>query len=337
MNKFSSNLIVGTTLFLAIGLALWQLYGEQLRSFFPHEAPVVTQGQPERTLLGHLTLTLKPMLPAEAHAAIYNYSFGNNTLNIVNNAHNYFAPAFSTDDRVAVVAGDEETEYQLYIANRKNQQVITSLVPPSPALSAGAAAWSPDNTAVIYEAQTALPSVDNFDIENSRIVYANLGTSEQRIIDTGASPVFEKDGSILYLKDDGVYHTQIVDGVASGTTRILTFTDNHADIRSRIALSPDGALLAVTIPDYRYAAVFSIDANNVLVKTNLLSNTIVALWPVFSPDSSALAFINISIPQTGEVTKKSLMVFDSTTGILHEELDLKAFNEQFASLTGWTK
>jgi len=306
-----------------------------LATYTVDEAPPETAAS---TYKGTLTMTLDPVVPASALSGIYTFSLGSKTLSIKNDERDYYAPAFSTDDRIAVVTNGEEGDFQLYISDVKNQEDAEALVPPSPALHAGVAEWSIDNTALVYDAITALPEAGNVDIENSRVVYVDTETYDQVILDTGTSPIFQNDGSVLYLKSDGVYYITVTDMVASEPERVIAFDGYAATARSRIALSADEKLIAITNPDAGGFEVYHLvtleDGSS--VPERVFGQDNIGFWPVFSPDSSALAYVQINVAE-GEVTGRTLSIYDIKTSRSRPIFDLKEFNQEFLSLTSWTE
>ena len=319
-------------------LAAATVYGAYILAVY---VPPVPEAAPTSSNRGQLILTLKPLVPGSSHAGIYSYSLGTNALTVVKNDRDYFAPAFSTDNHTAVVAGNTDTEYRLYLATDKDEASAVPLVPPSPALSAGAAQWSKDNKFLAYTALTALKSVTDSDIENSRIVYVDTDTKEQVILDTGTSPLIQNNGSILYLKEDGVYRMTTNSMSPSAPERILYFDGYSATTQSRIALSPDEKYLAVTNPDTHRFDVYSVDigdTNDHIVRSYIFSKNDIGFWPVFSPDSKSLAYIRYTTDNSeGTPPKKSVSVYDVLTGTSREVFDLRQFTNDFLSLSAWAK
>lgn len=287
---------------------------------------------------GNLSLTLKPLVPDSSRAGLYSYSFGAGEITLRNEDNDYYAPAFSTDNKVSVVTNDENGESQLFISDVNNHQDPEAFTPPSPALFPGASQWSIDNTAVVYEAYTAVQSDDDKSIENTRVVYLDVETGEQIIVDTGTSPVFQVDNTILYLKSDGVYHATVADMTVSVIERVIAFEEVIATTRSRIALSGDEKLLAVTNPD---APLFEVYHQALLEDGTtgpqlLFSDNNIAFWPVFSPDTKSLAYIQV-IAQDSEVASKAIALYDIEKGTSQQIFDLKQYDTDFLSLTSWTK
>lgn len=294
--------------------------------------------EPIPTHRGSLTLTLQPLVPASAKAGVYTYSFGADEPTVKNAENDYFAAAFSSDERVSVVTNDENGESQLFISDINNHQDPEAFTPPSPALFPGASQWSKDNTAVVYDALTARPSDEDWAIEYSRVVYLDVETGEQVIVDEGTSPVFQNDNSILYLKTDGVYYARVIDMKVEGIERVIAFDEAQSTALSRIALSPDEELLAVTHPDISLVEVYHQVTleDGTRVPDLVFADETIAFWPVFSPDRKSLAYIQI-INKDGEVASKAIAVYDIETGTSERVFDLKQYTEQFLSLTSWTK
>ena len=331
------NSHINTLLTIVLGLlVLFTVYiSYYLATYTVGDVPPETLSE---TYKGTLTMTLKPTVPASAPAGMYTFSLGTKTLTLKNDAHDYYAPAFSTDERVAFVASGGDNGNQLYISNVNNEETAEVLVPPSPALFAGTSHWSIDNTALVYDAITALPEVDNVEIENSRIVYVDTETNDQMIIDTGTSPIFQSDGSILYLKSDGVYSTTVTDMVASEPELVIPFDEYDATTRSRLAISADEKLIAITHPG---AALFEVyhfvtleDGSEVPAVVFGQDDTV--FWPVFSPDRTEIAYVQIHFTDE-KVSGKSLSIYNIETGKARPVFDLKEYSDENLSLTAWNK
>lgn len=289
------------------------------------------------TLQGQFLMTLKPTVPENSAAGIYRANASDGTIDSARNDGDYFTPSLSTDGRIAVVANDGEDLSRLIIAKIDNPEEKIAVTPPSPALFAGASRWSADNMHIVYEAITALPSVGDTDIANSRVILLDPETDEQIIVDIGTSPIFAPDNSILYVKSDGVYRI-IRNGMNVATTseRILFFEEYDATRNSRIALSPDGTVLVVTHPDISIFMTHDIlDAETFALSDGWgFVQTIV--WPTFSADGSSLAFIDIVKTNEG-IFEKSLAVINLGTEKQRTVLNLDAYNDLYLSLSAWTE
>ena len=182
--------------------------------------------------------------------------------------------------------------------------------------------------------------LDDISIANSRIVLGDTSTStnKQVILDTGTSPLFQNNGSILYLKEDGVYRMTTNSMSPSAPERILYFDGYTVTTQSRIALSPDEKYLAVTNPATPHLDVYKImhPESADVVPVRVLSETNIAFWPVFSPDSKSLAYIRYAFNGAGQVAGKNISVYDLNTGTSRVLFDLTSFADDYLSLTSWT-
>jgi hypothetical protein len=168
------------------------------------------------------------------------------------------------------------------------------------------------------------------------VVVLDPKTGEQAVVDVGGSPIFAPDGSLLYLKADGVYRTKL-DGVfATGTSeRFIYFEDYDANRNSQIALSPDGNTLVITHPDAWIFLAYSVAGTKETVSVVPLMNKIQrSTWPVFSPDSARLGFVNITKTDEG-IIHKSLDMVELLTGKESTVTSLDAFEDVNLSIGAW--
>lgn len=312
---------------LLVVLILFTLYiSYYLATYQISDAPGQTFAQSYR---GTLLMTLKP---TEGNVGLYTFGLLSKSLVVKDEETTYYAPTYSTDDRMSYAILGENGTFDLAIANTINEDEPDLLSPPSPALSAGTSMWSKDDTAIVYDALTALPSEDDTEIENSRIIYVDTETFEQVVVDTGTSPLFKQDGSILYLKTDGVYYAEIVDMVPVNTERVIDFVDYEATTHSRVALSADEKLLAVTHPDSNLVSVYHLVTlgDGSRVPAVVFSDDTNAYWPVFSPDRQSIAYIQKT------PAGKSISVYNVATGTSKPVFDLNGYDDDHVSLTAWT-
>lgn len=339
MNKILSRIIISVTLLLVVGVVGRYAYTEY-PGLFGYEPVVEQQVASASRYTGSLIITLKPSVPANSAAAIYALSAQDASLKKVNDSHDFYAPAFSSDGRVAVVESVGESSWQLVIAKVADQVPQMSVVPPSPALFPGASSWSSDNKYIVYDAVTALPAADDVAIDNSRVVLLDVTTGVQKILDTGVSPLFMKDGSIVYIKNDGVYRITS-EGVASAAPidtalRVASFDEYQATRSARLALSHNENLAFVSLLQSGGSIVYQVarDPEFVMNETGRVAGR--ALFPVFSPDDKSVAFIYQATDKDGHAMK-SLAIEDIHTFAMHTLADLNAYTDEFLSIGAWVK
>lgn len=335
MNKDLTNIVIGTMLVLIIGSVGWYLYSNYSFLFFLPPTTDTVQLPTAPKLPGSFVLTMQPTVPETAVSSIYRMMADSGAQSVLSSTTNYYTPSFSTDNRIAVVANGGDIVSQLVIADIGDQENATVITPPAPTLYAGASDWSSDNKYVVYEAITALPAIDDVDSANSHIVILNTETEEQQIIDDGTSPLFYTDGSILYLKSDGVYRLT-EEAIASSTPaeRVAYFDGYEANRTSRIALSQDGGLLAVTHPHNAIFTVHQVLGHETFALSEGISIVQTAFWPVFSPDGTTLAFIDMQKTDEGIATK-AIAVVDLVSGKQRIVANLNAYNDRYLSLGAW--
>ena len=338
MNKTLSRVIICVTLLIILGVAGRYAYTEYIAGFEP--APVAELAPASRDM-GSLIMTLKPSVPANSAAAIYALSVQNASLKKVDDSHDFYAPALSSDGRVAVVENTGPSSWQLVVAKVGDKETEMTVVPPAPAIFPGASSWSADNKFIVYDAVAALPSADDVAIDNSRVVLLDTVTGTQKILDIGVSPLFMKDGSVIYIKTDGVYR---IDGQAlAGTStsavvaaRVAIFDEYSATRSARIALSHDENTVIVSLLHSGGSLVYSVVREPEFFMSEVGRMAGRALFPVFSPDDQSIAFIYQTEDKEGNAVK-SLGVADVRTLTTRTILDLNAYTDEFLSLGAWVK
>lgn len=337
MNKTLSSIIIIVTLLLITFVG-----GRYAYTAYPSlfgVVPEVTE-VPASQLSGSLIMTMKPSIPAQSAGAIYAVSVQGGAVKKVDDSHDYYAPSFSTDGRVAVVGNVASSSWQLIVAKVSDKDTQMVVVPPAPAIFPGASSWSPDNKYIVYDAVTALPTADDVSIENSRVVLLDVTTGVQKILDIGVSPLFMKDGSIIYIKADGVYRIAS-DGLTSvapvdTTARVATFDEYQATRSARIALSHDENTVLVSLLQSGGSIAYQVTHDPDFYMGEVARVAGRALFPVFSPDDKNIAFIHQSEDKEGHATK-SLAIEDVRTLTMHTLTDLSAYTDEFLSLSAWVK
>lgn len=337
MNKILSSLIVVMALLIMIFVG-----GRYTYMAYPSLFGVVPPQKeiPVAQLAGSLIMTMQPSIPVGRPTAIYAVSPQTGAIKQIDDTHDYFAPSFSSDGRVAVATAEGSSSVVLAIAKVADTDHPEFVVPPAPALMPGASSWSSDNKYVVYEAITALPTAEDSAIENSRIVLLDTQTRVQKILDVGASPLFMKDGSILYLKSDGIYRID-GDGLTASSSeesaeRVAYFEGYTASRISRIAVSHDATLLAASHPQSNGLIAYTISSSSVFALSDKGGVKERALDPVFSPDDRSIAFIEIGTDAYGHATK-NLIIADTRTFTTHTLLNLAPYTTTALSLGAWVK
>lgn len=295
---------------------------------------------PAAQVSGSLILTMQLAIPAGSPAAIYAVTAQDGAVKKVDDTHDYFAPSFSSDGRVAVTAGLGNSAMALALVKVSDRANPTFIVPPAPALFPGASSWSGNNKYVVYEAITSLPTPADIAIDSSRVILLDTETGAQKIVDVGASPLFLKDGSILYLKHDGIYRIDAAGLSASSSEetaeRVAYFNGYEATRMSRIAVSHDGLSLVVSHPESNGLVGYAASTSPQFVLRDLGGIQGKALFPVFSPDDRSIAFISVGADDAGRTTK-NLMMADTRTLTTHTLLSLAPYTDAALSLGAWVQ
>jgi hypothetical protein len=340
MNKTLSSIIIVVTLLLitfVAGRYAYTAYPSLFGSLFG--IPPEVAEAPAAQLGGSLIMTMKPSIPVGSPAAIYAVSPQNGSVKKIDDTHDYFAPSFSSDGRVAVATSIGSSSVALALVKVSDKDHPIFVVPPAPALSPGASSWSQDNKYVVYEAITALPTPGDLAIENSRIVLLDILTGAQKTLDEGVSPLFMKDGSVLYVKSDGIYRIDIQGLVASSSAesavRVAYFEGYKASRRSKLAVSHDGTKLVAVHPSSNVFIAYTI-SNPSFSLSYKGSVSERALYPVFSPDDRSIAFIVADTDADGHITK-TLMTADTGTLEAHKLLSLAPYTNTALSLAAWVQ
>jgi len=287
---------------------------------------------------GSFVMTLRPLVPVGSNSGVYRLDAVTSKLQKIYDGASSFAPSLSPDEQLgAIVANNGSQASQLYIIPIQHPYDAKIITPPRPTIFAGASAWSHDGSAVAYEALTALPNEVDNDMANSRVVFLSLDTSAQTIVDTGMSPVFAPDGSLYYLKNDGVYHVTHTDTSFGVPERVVFIADHLLDRTARIAITHNGDMLALTEPATNVLTLWKIDTNAsapVLSQAQQFSGAF--FWPVFSPDSSRLATVEY-YKDSDKNVHKTLAILDLATGKAHSILSLDGYTDDLVALGAWIK
>lgn len=340
MTKTSSNLVVGTTLLLALGVVAGHLFGDPFIALFNNyskEEAVPIEQAVTNPLPGTFLVSMRPLSPDGARAGIYKISAASGEATAENEAGDFYAPTISNEgSKIAVVSSEGSDDALLFVGSITQPESAFGFAPPSPALRAGAASWSTDDAHIVYEAFTALPQKDDTSIENARIVLLDVDSKEQQIIDNGVSPIFASENSLLYLKADGLYRQVLATGTPEGEpTRVAFFDGYVATTDSQIALAPDRAHVIVTHPHLSLIISYDIYGSDEGIELVENSNYFRSVsWPVFSPDGNSLAFIDHDVDENN-TTSKALMVIELSSGDVRVIKTLDDYDISYLSLRGW--
>ena len=193
--------------------------------------------------------------------------------------------------------------------------------------------WSPDSTKVSFtalERNSTIWQPDDWDI-----YIADLKGNIQRLTH-GTYPHWSPDGDkILFMRSDGLYLYNII---GKNETRIYAF-DKKGSISLKIGLSPDGSMLAMSVPGAHSVPVFKIfswDPFRMDAFKVIRSDSEDFFWPVFSPDGRFLA-----LQQTGWNNETQMrlnpriVIYELETLMAKTIMSLEKFNFDFAFNSDW--
>lgn len=340
MTKTTSNIVIGTTLLLAIGAMAGHLLGEPFIKLLQFDRALEEQQVvqlPQDLVSGSLLASLRPNGVEGGTAGIYKMNVATGEVSLEDDSNDFYAPTLSRDgSRVAVVGNDGDDIGLLFVADITQPDDAVAYAPPAPALWAGVASWSSDDAYVAYEALGATMNATDTAITNSYVVILDVSSGDQRILDSGASPIFAPDDSVVYLKSDGIYRSRLSEGETSSDTERLAFFDGYTATRnSQLALTPDGSLIVVTHPESSLLLSYAVNGVDGIIELSAptVRETAVA-WPVFSPDSTHLAYVTLNI--TGdEATADSLIVVNRATGETRTVMSLEGYDDVNLSIRDW--
>lgn len=184
---------------------------------------------------------------------------------------------------------------------------------------------------IVYEGRTYSKGLTSAPSDSG--IFLLTKKDSGKFITVGSLPALTPDGkSVVVLRNDGLYMASLVAsstpekiwGVDGGTTAI----QDHFDI------SPDGSMIAWTIPDKGHVYIMRVDSWAPFSGHLVQDISATAMWPQFSPDNQYLAYIAFDLkndkPESAQLTVQSL-----TSGERKLVQNLSDFNARSLFLTGW--
>jgi len=197
-------------------------------------------------------------------------------------------------------------------------------------------AMSPDDTQVAYMVTPRVVDPVAATRPETSSIYIVSKSGTPRFVIHGAYPHWSPDGgSLVYLGDDGLHTVALATGV---DTSIWRAADGHASTHMQFALSADGKMIALSQAE---------NAPNMFVATitnwspfTLSSYRIVPGYdynPVFSPDGSAIAFLQFDLASSTDptATHRRLMAYDFNSGIEQDIADMSRASGATTVIDSW--
>lgn len=283
---------------------------------------------------GTLYVSLRS-LPAKSNPiSIYSFDIQSKTLtNLSSDGGSYMASRFShAKDRIAYTEFSGK-KYLLYTVKNNFTEKKGVNVPPE-AYIARNPSWSPDDRLLAYQTQSAQ---DGSILQASawRVYVTNLSTNKTTFITDGVSPLFGPDGSLLILKEKGLYRFDINDPKNIRGELVWEVTGGVSLGNMKLDLSPSGKLLAWSVPHENMLYIFSVSSWNpfkIEIKSTINSS---GFWPVFSPDEKYLAFEEATM--TEPPSKPRLVIFNLQNLSKSELYDLSQYDQESMYVTDWQK
>ncbi len=341
MSKTTTSITIGAMLLCAVAVASWYMLSEPfLKLLRPVESPVSEEpvSQEEDMLVrGNLLVSLKEKGVEVGRTGIYRMDAATGQMSLENDSNDFYAPTMTNDrSRVAVVGNDGDDVGVLFVADITQPEDAAVYMPPAPALWAGVANWSSKDDLIAYDALAPVTAATDTAMENSYVVILNPANGNQRILDTGTSPVFAPDDSVVYLKHDGIYRQRMSNMAPNGEVeRLALFDGFFATRNSQIAISPDGSSIVVTHPESALVLTYAVfGANGVTALSEPVVTEASVAWPVFSPDGEQLAYVSLDV--TGdEARADALMVVDRASGKRHTVKSLGGYDNSNLAIRDW--
>ncbi len=204
-------------------------------------------------------------------------------------------------------------------------------------------------TGVNNNGEILMHSLDNYPGDQNHIRPAEeytirlISSMGETVIGNGTYPKWITNDLIVYFKNDGVYCKIL----STGLEQMLIPYDSNVSIQinSKMGVSKDGKLLAVSIPDAKRLHIFDIDVtSNVSIISPKVDFDATGFWPVFSPDNKFIALqevdLNAFTPMKIAIAdpKPSLSIWrlDDLSKVEYS-IDLRDFYQTHIFVSDWVK
>ncbi|MEK7178915.1 MAG: hypothetical protein AAB727_01525 [Patescibacteria group bacterium] len=155
--------------------------------------------------------------------------------------------------------------------------------------------WSPKGTEIVFNGrEQGIGSFSADNLEGWGIYVTDLNGNERRVT-SGAYPHWSPAGdALIFLRDDGLY---VYNFLSKRNIKVYSLSEEHVKINTKLGVSGDGSLLALSNPNTADVSVFKIISWNPfqmqlikrLSERTPDGSVTDFYWPVFSPDNRYLA------------------------------------------------
>ncbi len=204
-------------------------------------------------------------------------------------------------------------------------------------------------TGVNNNGEILMHSLDNYPGDQNHIRPAEeytirlISTMGETVIGNGTYPKWITNDLIVYFKNDGVYYKVLSTGLEQ---MLIPYNSNISiQINSKMGVSKDGKLLAVSIPDAKRLHIFDIDITSPISIINpRVDFDATGFWPVFSPDNKFIALQEVDwnafssqMVVIGD-PKPSLSIWrlDDLSKVQYS-IDLRSFRQDHVFVSDWVE
>lgn len=282
----------------------------------------------DKEVIGNIYLSLLP-LSSDVNRSIYSIDIEKGVLTpfITDRDDFSLTGTFSPDGSIFAYARISSTSMNIYVHPSSGKDY--ALTGDRSLKIRRNPVWSPDGSKIAYIARKDFDG-GSPDLDSWLVYVFDRRLAKETFITVGGNPMFAPDGSLLVLKSDGLYRINLSTNIGE---KIWWIADGKkAFAGAKLNISKDGSYIAWATASLKKIDIIRVDSWNPfsgnIVKT--ISST--AFWPVFSPDSNWLAYLEFD---SGNTPHPRLVILNIQSGNKKNLLDLSNYDDQKMFLTEW--
>jgi len=156
---------------------------------------------------------------------------------------------------------------------------------------------------------------------------------KEQFVTNGKSPTFGPDRQILFIKDDGIYMTDVNN---KSEIKIYDAGENALIARDQLGISLDNNLLALSQPLSQKLRIFSISSWSPFSMSLLKEIDGPGLQPTFSPDGNyVMRYLLVPSEESEYDTVGQIGAYNIRDGLYTPIFTLNGFDPYKTSVAGW--